>query len=108
MIEKAEIPIEANRVSGEIVDAAYGVHSQPGPGLLESAYEVCLSHELSSRGMHVRRQVQLPVVYDGITLDAALQLGLLAEEFVVVELKAVDDLSFDMLCVPVSPWLSLA
>jgi len=70
-----EIPQEVNRISGEIVDAAYKVHSQLGPGLLESVYEVCLSHELVARGLHVQKQVQLPVIYDGITLDAALRQG---------------------------------
>jgi len=85
-----EIPQEVNRISGEIVDAAYKVHSQLGPGLLESVYEVCLSHELVARGLHVQKQVQLPVIYDGITLDAALRLDMLVDDKVVVELKAVE------------------
>jgi GxxExxY protein len=71
MMGTMEIPREVNRISGEIVDAAYKVHSKLGPGLLESVYEVCLTHGLSSRGLHVQRQVQLPVVYDGITLHCA-------------------------------------
>jgi len=90
MNEFEEIPAEINRISGEVVDAAYKVHSQLGPGLLESVYETCLFHELTTRGLKVQRQVQLPVIYEGLSLDAALRLDLLVEDAVVVELKAAD------------------
>src|SRR3954470_24388497 len=81
--------MEINDVSGQIVDAAIKVHSVLGPGLLESAYQVCLAHELRKRGLAVRREVLMPVTYDGIELDVAYRIDLLVEECVVVEIKAV-------------------
>ena len=58
-----------NQVSGRIVTGAMKVHSRLGPGLLESAYEACLAHELRKEGLQVARQVELPVVYDGERID---------------------------------------
>jgi GxxExxY protein len=76
----------------EIVDAAFQVHSQLGAGLLESVYEVCIAHELRKRGLLVQSQPTLPVVYEGIRLEAGFRLDLLVEDCVVVELKAVETL----------------
>jgi GxxExxY protein len=73
-----------------VVDAAYVVHRAIGPGLLESVYEVCLVHELRKRGLGIERQVQLPVIYDGIRLDAGLRLDIIVDDCVVIELKAID------------------
>jgi len=70
------IPAALNRITGQIVDAAYHVHRVLGPGLLESVYEVCLAHELGKLGLRAERQVVLPIVYDGIRLDAGLRLPL--------------------------------
>jgi len=81
-----------DRVATEIVDAAYRVHSELGPGLLESAYEMCLEHELKKRGLTVRRQASLPVVYDSIEIEAGYRLDLVVEDSVIVELKSVDTL----------------
>ncbi|KPL08280.1 GxxExxY protein [candidate division BRC1 bacterium SM23_51] len=86
------IPKELNDVSGAIVDAAFRVHSTLGPGLLESVYEVCLEHELKKRGLEVKRQLLLPVVYEGVRLDAGLRLDMLVEDCVIVELKAVEQM----------------
>ena len=86
------IPKELNDVSGAIVDAAFRVHSTLGPGLLESVYEVCLEHELKKRGLEVKRQLLLPVVYEGVKLDAGLRLDMLVEDCVIVELKAVEQM----------------
>jgi len=72
------------------VDAAFKVHKTLGPGLLESVYEVCLCYELSKRGLKFKRQLELPIVYDGVRLNAALRLDLVVEECLVVELKAVE------------------
>ena len=80
-----------NEVSGAVVDAAMKVHSVLGPGLLESTYEACLAHELRKRGLHVDVQVALPVVYDGIRIDAGYRIDLLIEDMVVVELKSVQE-----------------
>ena len=85
--------MELNGVSGQIVDAAMRVHSALGPGLLESAYEGCLAHELRRRGMKVETQVGLPVVYDGAKIDVGYRLDLLVEDVVVVEVKAVETLA---------------
>ena len=79
-------------VGRSIVDAALKVHTALGPGLLESAYEACLAHELSKRGFGVCRQVPLSVGYEGIALDLGYRLDLLVEDGVVVELKAVEKL----------------
>ncbi len=76
----------------QIIGAAMRIHSTLGPGLLESAYEACLVHELRTSGHSVRSQVELPVVYDGTTLDVGYRIDVLVEELVVVELKAVDAL----------------
>jgi|SRR5947199_10280125 len=82
-----------NEISGAIVDAAMKVHSALGPGLLESAYAVCLRHELIKRGLRVTSEVPVPVVYDGIKLEAGYRLDLVVEDTVVVELKAIEALA---------------
>ena len=82
--------MDINEVSGEVVDAAIRVHSVLGPGLLESAYEACLAHELRKRGLKVLAQVDLPVVYDGAIIDVGYRIDLLVEDCVIVELKAVE------------------
>ena len=82
-----------NDVSGTVVDAAMRVHTALGPGLLESAYEACLQHELRKRGLNVQTQVPLPVSYDGIAIDAGYRVDLLVEDAVIVELKAVDKIA---------------
>lgn len=80
-------------IGAAIVDAAITVHRELGPGLLESAYEVCLVHELTTRGLSVERQKSLPVMYRGTWIDAGYRLDLLVEGCVVLELKAVDELN---------------
>ncbi|WP_241426373.1 GxxExxY protein [Geobacter benzoatilyticus] len=80
-------------ISGEIIGAAMKVHSALGPGLLESAYEACLVHELKKRDVKVISQVALPVNYDGVTIELGYRLDLLVENKVIVELKAVEKVS---------------
>ena len=72
-----------------IVDAAITVHSVIGPGLLESAYVACLALELRARGLNVRSQVPLPIIYGGQQIDVAYRIDLLVEDTVIVEAKAV-------------------
>ena len=79
-----------SEISGAVVDAAMKVHTALGPGLLESAYEGCLAHELRKRGHEVTIQLSLPVVYDGVSIDAGYRIDLLVDDAVIVELKAVD------------------
>ncbi|HMJ88779.1 MAG TPA: GxxExxY protein [Candidatus Acidoferrum sp.] len=88
--KRPEISAELNAVVRAVVDGAFRVHSQLGPGLLESVYETCLVHELHKRGLHVERQLALPVLYDGLKVDAGLRLDLLVEGEIVVELKAAE------------------
>ncbi|MCU0238158.1 MAG: GxxExxY protein [Pyrinomonadaceae bacterium] len=84
--------MELNEISEKIIGCAIKVHKALGPGLLESTYEVCLVHELQKSGLKVQSQLALPVVYDGIKLDAGYRIDLLVEDTVIVELKAVDSL----------------
>jgi len=84
--------VEIDRVASVIVDSALLVHKSLGPGLLEHVYEVCLAHELIKRGLCVERQVDLPVVYDGIRFEVGFRLDLIVEGSVIVELKAVDSI----------------
>lgn len=81
-----------DRITGSIIGAAIEVHRALGPGLLESAYEACLSYELLDRGLGVERQRPMPVSYRGVQIDVGYRMDLLVEEAVVVELKAVDRL----------------
>lgn len=81
-----------NEVGEVILGAAIKVNSALGPGLLESAYEACLFHEVSKQGLDVKRQVLLPVYYDGLNLDAGYRLDLVVANCVIVELKAVEKL----------------
>ena len=80
---------KADELSNDIIGAAIEVHRVLGPGLLESAYEECLSHELNLRGISSRRQVPLPMEYKGLKLDCGYRLDLVVEDLVIVELKAV-------------------
>jgi GxxExxY protein len=73
-----------------IIGAALDVHRRLGPGLLESAYEECLCHELHLRGLKFERQVDLPVSYKGLQLDCGYKMDLVVEDEVVVELKAIE------------------
>jgi GxxExxY protein len=79
-----------NSLTGEIIGAAIEVHRELGPGLLESAYEECLCHELTLRRVRFQRQVPLPVVYKGVRLDCGYRIDLLVDDRIVVELKTVD------------------
>ena len=81
-----------NVVGTALVDAALKVHTALGPGLLESAYEACLAHELTKRGLGVRRQVILPIRYDNIVVETGYRIDLVLDECVIVELKAIEKL----------------
>jgi GxxExxY protein len=77
----------------EIVDCAFKVHQGLGPGLLERLYETCLCHELRKKGIPFRRQVDLPIVYDGLFFDESLRLDVFVDELVICEIKAVETLN---------------
>jgi len=82
--------MEPNEITRQIVDAAYAIHVALGPGLLEKVYEVALCHELRKRGLIVRRQVPIPIQYDGLKFDEGFCADLLVEERVIVELKSTE------------------
>ena len=82
-----------NEITHEIIGAAIEVHKRLGPGLLESAYEACLAHELRLRNLKVDNQVALPVVYKETKLDCGYRIDLLVEGRIVVELKSIENLA---------------
>ena len=81
---------ELDLIGKKIVDSAFTVHKNLGPGLLEKVYEICFCHELSKRGLNYIRQIDIPIVYDGITFQEGLRLDVLVEDSIICELKAVD------------------
>ncbi len=95
MEEKIFAAIDSNteRIAKAIVDSAYHVHKNLGPGLLEKVYEVCLCHELTKRGISTLRQIDIPIKYDGIKFNEGLRLDILAGDEVIIELKAVDQVN---------------
>jgi GxxExxY protein len=82
--------LTANEVSHAVVTAAMKVHTELGPGLLESTYQACLQHELAKAGFRSEAQVGLPVYYDGVKLDLGYRIDLLVEDLIIVELKSID------------------
>jgi GxxExxY protein len=84
--------MDVNKLTDAIIGAAIEVRRSVGPGLLESAYEECLCHELMMRGIPFERQRALPVVYKGLHLDCGYRLDILVSDAVVVEIKALETL----------------
>ncbi|PKQ69048.1 GxxExxY protein [Labilibaculum manganireducens] len=77
----------------KVLDCAFRVHTELGPGLLESAYEECLYYELSQEGLKVEKQKELPLIYKEIRLESGYRLDLLVEDSVIVEIKAIETLN---------------
>jgi GxxExxY protein len=84
---------ELSDLSYAIIGCAYKVHRELGPGLLESSYQICLAHELSKTKLHYEAQKHLPIEYDGILLSAGYRVDFLIEDNIIVELKAVSEIS---------------
>lgn len=82
-----------NEIAKIVVDAAYKIHTSLGPGLLESAYQVILAHELRGRGLSIETEVLMPVRYEGISIDAGYRADIIVENLVIVELKSVEKVS---------------
>lgn len=82
-----------NELSKVVFDAALEVHKSLGPGLLESAYEECLSHELRKTGLRVEKQKPLPLIYEEVHLEVGYRVDILLENKVVIEIKSVDALT---------------
>ena len=85
--------MKENEVAKQIVDAAFHVHSEIGPGLFESVYEVILAHKLGKRGMSVERQKAVPIHYDGLVFDEGFQADIVVEDCVIVELKSIEKIA---------------
>ena len=81
-----------NEVAKIVVDSAYHIHTKMGPGLLESAYEMVLDHELRKRGLRVERQVAVSVIYDDLVVNDAFRADLIVEDLVILELKSVEQM----------------
>lgn len=81
-----------NNIGTILLDAAFAVHKELGPGLLESTYEACLSYETLQRGLTIETQVPLPVIYKEVKLDCGYRIDLRAESKVIVEVKSIEAL----------------
>src|SRR3954463_1604058 len=81
------------QIAKSIVTAAFKLHTELGPGLLEKVYEICLAHELRKAGFNVGRQIHVPIRYDGIEFQESFRLDLLVEDKVIVEVKAIDQVN---------------
>ncbi|HNZ72668.1 MAG TPA: GxxExxY protein [Prolixibacteraceae bacterium] len=77
----------------KVLDCAFEVHSNLGPGLLESVYEECLIFELQNAGLKVEKQKNLPLTYKGLLLESRLRIDILVENQIIIELKAVEELT---------------
>jgi len=90
--KRVHVPSDVERLATTVVDSAFAVHKELGPGLLESAYEACLSHELRLRGVKHQLQLPVPLNYKGIRIEIGYRADVVVEEKLLVELKAVDEL----------------
>jgi GxxExxY protein len=90
--KRVRIPAEVERLATVVVDSAFAVHSVLGPGLLENAYEACLSHELHLRGVQHQVQLPVPLNYKGIRVEIGYRADMVVEEKLLLELKSVDAL----------------
>lgn len=93
MKEYKALTTEEELIGKAIVDAAYKVHEELGPGLLEKVYEVCFTHVLRKNGFEVKRQVTIPISFDGIFFDEGLRLDVLVNDTVICELKAMETIN---------------
>lgn len=84
------VPPNVEKVGKAVLDAAFKVHTELGPGLLESVYETCTAYELSQSGLSAPTQVALPVTYKDIKMDAGLRLDMLVDDCAIVEFKSVE------------------
>ena len=85
--------MDENDISYQIRGAIFTVYNALGPGLLESVYETVLTYVLTKNGLDVKQQVKLPVVFEGITLDAGYRIDLLINDMVIIEVKSVETLA---------------
>ena len=85
--------MKENEVAKQIVDAAFHIHSELGPGLFESVYEVIMAHKLGKRGLSVERQKAVLIRYDGLVFDEGFRADIIVEDCVIVELKSIEKIA---------------
>jgi GxxExxY protein len=88
-----EVSEEEDLIGKEIVNAAYHVHKELGPGLLEKVYEVCFCHVLVQKGLLVKRQIDVPIVFEGLIFEEGLRLDVMVNDLVICELKALENVN---------------
>jgi len=79
-----------NEIAKHILDASFKIHRQLGPGLFESVYEHILEHELIKKGIEVKAQVSIPVIWEGVKMDKGFRADLIVDSKVIVEIKSID------------------
>jgi GxxExxY protein len=87
------VPLEVERVGKVVLDAAYAVHTELGPGLLESVCQVAMKHVIESTGVPVETEVKLPILFRGVKLESGLRLDMLVGQCVIAELKSVEKMN---------------
>lgn len=87
-----DIPLYIEKVASHVIDLAYGIHSEFGPGLLEKSYEFCLYNDLNDLGYYVRSQVSLPISHHDHVLEGAYRIDLVVNDCLVVEIKAIESI----------------
>ncbi len=87
------VPTEVERVGKVVLDAAYAVHTELGPGLLESVYQVAMKHVIESNGVPVEKEVKLPILFRGVKLESGLRLDMVVDNCVIAELKSVEKMN---------------
>ena len=85
--------VKRESIYKQILDSAFFVHTELGPGLLESAYEQCLFYDLSKKGLKVDKQKGMPLIFCGMKMDLGYRLDLYIEDYIIVEIKAVEALN---------------
>ena len=88
-----EVSEEEDRIGKAIVNAAYHIHTKLGPGLLEKVYEVCFCHVLIQKGFEVKRQLDIPIVFEEMIFDEGLRLDVMVNNLVICELKALENVN---------------
>jgi GxxExxY protein len=88
-----EISVEKERIGSAVVNAAFLVHKEFGPGLLEKVYEVCFCHVLTEKGFQVKRQIDIPIVFDNIRFEEGLRIDVMVNDQVICELKALENVN---------------
>ncbi|MEI7958586.1 MAG: GxxExxY protein [Verrucomicrobiota bacterium] len=82
-----------NQIAQIVVDAAFHIHKELGPGLLESVYEVVLARDLEKRGLTVVRQKPVPIIYDGVKFDEGFRADIVVQDKVLIELKSIEEIA---------------